>query len=136
MPEQVQDELGPGSPVAPPGMLDALIPVVTVIVLIALSVSLFGLDSIGGPLQVAIFTSAAIAALIAHKNGWSSTDVNNAVTGGISTIEYLPYCFFNLINSNLSMVYGFVGFKMDRIAPGEMSPEDGILAPLPTSTAT
>ncbi len=85
MSEQVPDEPGSGATVTPPSMLDALIPVVTLIALIALSVYLFGLDSTGGPLQVAIFTSAAVAALIAHKNGHSYPAVSDAVVGGIST---------------------------------------------------
>ena len=53
----------------PPSILDALIPVVALIALIALSVYLFGLDATSGPLQIAIFTAMVIAGLIAHKNG-------------------------------------------------------------------
>ena len=52
-----------------PSLLDALIPVVALIVLIALTISLFGTDATGGPLQVALFTSAVVAALVAFKNG-------------------------------------------------------------------
>jgi Na+:H+ antiporter, NhaC family len=66
-------------------MLDALIPVVALIGLIALSVYLFGLDSTNGALQVAIFTAMSIAGLIAHKNGYSYPEIGNAVIGGISS---------------------------------------------------
>jgi hypothetical protein len=52
-----------------PSLLDALIPVITLIVLIALSVYLFGVDATEGPLQVALLLSASVAALVAHKNG-------------------------------------------------------------------
>ena len=55
----------------PPSLLDALIPVVALIGLIALSVYLFGLDATNGALQVGLFTAMTIAALIAHKNGHS-----------------------------------------------------------------
>ena len=48
-------------------MLDAVIPVVALIGLIALSVYLFGLDSTNGALQVGLFTAMSIAGLIAHK---------------------------------------------------------------------
>src|SRR5215204_7118419 len=73
------------SPPRPPTMLDALVPVVALIGLIALSVYLFGLDSTLGPLQVALFTAATIAAVIAHKNGYSYITLGNAVIGGISS---------------------------------------------------
>ena len=61
---------GPEEP-RPPSMLDAVIPVVALIGLIALSVYLFGLDSTNGALQVGLFTAMSIAGLIAHKNGHS-----------------------------------------------------------------
>jgi NhaC family Na+:H+ antiporter len=72
-------------PVRPPSLLDAVIPVVSLIALIALTIVLFGLDSTEGPLQVALLLSAAIAALVAHKNGYQYTQVGDAIVGGIST---------------------------------------------------
>jgi len=66
-------------------MLDAVLPVVALIGLIALSVYLFGLDATLGPLQVALFTAATIAGLVAHKNGYSYVALGNAVIGGISS---------------------------------------------------
>ena len=66
-------------------MLDALIPVVALIALIALSVYLFGLDSTNGALQVGLFTAMTIAGVIAHKNGHSYTALWNAIIGGISS---------------------------------------------------
>ena len=69
----------------PPSMLDAVIPVVALIGLIALSVYLFGLDSTNGALQVGLFTAMSIAGLIAHKNGHSYPALTNAVIGGISS---------------------------------------------------
>ena len=75
---------GPEEP-RPPSMLDAVIPVVALIGLIALSVYLFGLDSTNGALQVGLFTAMSIAGLIAHKNGHSYPALGNAVIGGISS---------------------------------------------------
>jgi hypothetical protein len=43
---------------------------------------------------------------------------------GVTTFEYLPYCFFNIINPILSLIYGFTGFHMDKYAPGEVPPDD------------
>ena len=78
-------ELNKESEPRPPSMLDALLPVLTLIILIAISVYLFGLDATLGPLQVAIFTAMAVAGLIAHKNGYSYPAIGEAVIGGIST---------------------------------------------------
>src|SRR5688572_22272335 len=82
-PSQIELELN--SQPRQPSMLDALIPVVALIGLIALSVYLFGLDSTTGPLQIAIFTAMAVAGLIAHKNGYPYTTLSTAVIGGISS---------------------------------------------------
>lgn len=57
-----------------PSILDAVLPLITLIALIGSSVMLFGLDAIDGPVQVALLLSAMVAALIAIKNGhpWSA----------------------------------------------------------------
>jgi NhaC family Na+:H+ antiporter len=68
-----------------PSLLDALIPVITLIGLIGLTIALFGTDATGGPLQVALFMSATVAALVAMKNGHSYARVQGAVIGGISS---------------------------------------------------
>jgi NhaC family Na+:H+ antiporter len=68
-----------------PTLLDALIPVVTLIVLIGLTIALFGTDATGGPLQVALLTSAVVAALVALKNGRPIATVRDAAVGGIAS---------------------------------------------------
>ena len=35
-----------------------------------------------------------------------------AGTLGVATFAYLPYCFFNLINPVIAVIYGFIGFKI------------------------
>ena len=72
-------------PIGEPSMLDALIPVATLIGLIALTIALYGTDATGGPLQVALLTSAFVAGLVAFKNGHSVARVREAVIGGISS---------------------------------------------------
>ena len=59
----------PISPPRPPSVLDAIIPLITLMTLIGGAVMLFGLDAIDGPVQVALLLSAMVAALIALKNG-------------------------------------------------------------------
>jgi Na+:H+ antiporter, NhaC family len=85
MSEQSPDGTDKEPALRPPSLLDALIPVVALIGLIALSVYLFGLDATSGPLQVAIFTAMVVAGLIAHKNGLSYPALGTAIIGGISS---------------------------------------------------
>jgi NhaC family Na+:H+ antiporter len=68
-----------------PSFLDALIPVVALVVLILLTISIFGTDATGGPLQVALLGAAVVAALVAFKNGHTSARVREAAIGGISS---------------------------------------------------
>ena len=68
-----------------PTLLDALIPVITLIILIGLSLYFFGIDSAEGPLQVALLLSASVAALVAWKNGHEIPRISEAVVGGVST---------------------------------------------------
>jgi NhaC family Na+:H+ antiporter len=78
------EAVGVGSP-RPPSLLDALIPVITLVVLIGLTIVLFGTDATGGPLQVALLTSAVVAGLVALKNGHDVARVRGAAIGGITS---------------------------------------------------
>jgi NhaC family Na+:H+ antiporter len=69
----------------PPSLLDAVLPVVVLIGLIALTIALFGISATDGPLQVALLLSAAFAALIALKNGYTSAAIADAAIGGVTT---------------------------------------------------
>jgi NhaC family Na+:H+ antiporter len=68
-----------------PSLVDALIPLVTLIGLIALTIALFGTDATSGPLQVALLTSALIAGLVAYKNGFTAARIREAAIGGVSS---------------------------------------------------
>ena len=46
---------------------------------------------------------------------WNTCGAYMAGTLGVATFAYLPYCFFNLINPIMSMIYGYTNFKMARI---------------------
>ncbi|HTP00562.1 MAG TPA: Na+/H+ antiporter NhaC [Anaerolineales bacterium] len=67
-----------------PSLVDALIPLLFMILLLALSIVLFGLDAALGPLQVALFMSAVVAAVVAHKNGHSWERLGEEIVKGIS----------------------------------------------------
>ena len=68
----------------PPSLLDALLPVVVLIALLALTIGLFGVSATDGPLQVALLLSAAFASLVAFKNGYTVAAVAEAAVGGVT----------------------------------------------------
>src|SRR6476469_4237464 len=69
----------------PPSLLDALLPIVVLILLLALTIGLFGVSATDGPLQVALLLSAAFASLIAFKNGYTVAAVADAAVGGVAS---------------------------------------------------
>src|SRR3954451_15009458 len=68
----------------PPTLLDALLPVLVLIALLALTIALFGVSATDGPLQVARLLSAAFASLIAFKNGFTVEGVAQAAVSGVT----------------------------------------------------
>ncbi|MDX1405282.1 MAG: Na+/H+ antiporter NhaC [Woeseiaceae bacterium] len=68
-----------------PSLVDALIPILALIMMLALSVFLFGSDSSSGPNQIVLTLAAAIAAIVALKNGHAWADIQKAIVAGIST---------------------------------------------------
>src|SRR4051812_39754842 len=77
-------EASPEASIREPSMLDALIPLIFMIGLLALSIVMFGIDASLGPLQVALFMSAVVAAAVAHKNGYTWDRIGEEVVKGIS----------------------------------------------------
>ncbi len=67
-----------------PSLLDALLPLVALIIMLGLSVQLYGSDSSYGPNQIVLFLTAGIAALIGLKNGYRWADIEHAMINGIS----------------------------------------------------
>ena len=72
------------SKIRPPSMTDALIPIVTLIVLLAGALYLYEADGIGGPIQVALMLSMMVAGLVGLKNGHRWVDMGKAAVEGIS----------------------------------------------------
>jgi len=46
---------------------------------------------------------------------WNTCGAYMAGTLGVATFAYLPYCFFNIINPMVSIIYGYTNFKMAKI---------------------
>src|SRR5262245_58401817 len=65
-------------PARDPSLWDAIIPLITLAVLIGGSILLFGLDALDGPIQVALILCALVAALIALKNGHPWEEIQRA----------------------------------------------------------
>ena len=68
-----------------PTLLDALLPIVVLILLLVLTIVQFGIDATNGPLQVALLLSAAFASLMAFKNGFTVAGVADAAVGGVTS---------------------------------------------------
>ena len=51
---------------------------------------------------------------------WNSCGAYMSATLGIATLAYLPYCFFNLINVLVSLIYAVIGFQIKRLKPEEI----------------
>ena len=68
-----------------PTLLDALIPIAALIAMLAMSVYIFGSDSSSGPNQIVLTIGAAIASIVAIKNGHDWFDLQRAIIAGIST---------------------------------------------------
>lgn len=68
-----------------PSLLQALTPILVLVVLLAGAVYLFGSDSSGGANQIVLIIGTAIAAIIAVRNGHAWSDIERAIIDGIST---------------------------------------------------
>ena len=67
-----------------PSLLQSLIPIVFLIAMLAASVYLFGDGSSGGPNQIALVLSAAVAATVGALNGYSWKTMERGIVHGIS----------------------------------------------------
>src|SRR6478736_4514266 len=94
-------------PPTPPSLLDAILPVVVLIGLIALTIWLFGISATDGPLQVALLLSGAFAALIALKNGHSISAVGEAGVAGVAAA--IPAIFILLAVGALIGTWNMAG---------------------------
>ena len=69
-----------------PSYWDAIVPLITLIVLIAGSVSLFGSAAVDGPMQVALILSVMVTSFIILKNGHSWASVVKSSQSALSSL--------------------------------------------------
>ena len=72
------------SQIKPPSMMDALVPIIFLIILLTLSVYLFGEDSSYGANQIALILSGCLASIIGLKNGYDWKTIEKGIINGIS----------------------------------------------------
>ena len=72
------------SKIKPPSFLDALIPIIVLVVLLASAIILYGSDGTSGPIQVALMLSMMVAGLVGLKNGHKWADMGKAAVEGVS----------------------------------------------------
>jgi len=54
---------------------------------------------------------------------WNTCGTAMATSLGVSTFAYLPYCFLNLVNPIVSIVFGFTGITMMKLEDDPSAPE-------------
>ena len=47
---------------------------------------------------------------------WNSCGAYMAATLGIATVSFVPFCFFNLLNALVTVLFAFTGFRMLKVA--------------------
>jgi hypothetical protein len=70
------------SKIRTPAMLDAFIPIISLVNLLGTAVYLYGSGATGGPIQVALILCTMIAGLVGLKNGHSWEDMGHAAVEG------------------------------------------------------
>lgn len=68
-----------------PGMGYALLPIVTLVLLLSCAYYLFGEEAAGGANQIALLFSGMVAALIGRKHGWSFDAIRAAAVESVTT---------------------------------------------------
>ncbi len=81
----MSNEIKADNPIKPPSFLDALIPIIALVILLGSAIYLYGADSTSGPVQVALILCMMIAGLIGLKNGHKWEDMGKAAVDGISS---------------------------------------------------
>jgi len=82
-PELYNDKTAVNTPKAP-SMLDALIPIISLIFMLAAAVTYFEDNSSYGPNQIALLIAMGVAVIIGLKNGYSWSSIEKAMANGIS----------------------------------------------------
>lgn len=51
---------------------------------------------------------------------WNTCGVYMSGVLGVATFAYMPYCFFNILSPMISVLYGYLNFKIEKIGDAEV----------------
>ena len=103
-------------------IIDSLIPLLSLVLMLTVSVYLFESDSSYGPNQIALIIAAGIASIVAIKNGHLWKDILEAIVKSISTAMGALLIFL--------CVGALIGTCLLYTSP---SPRDATLSRMPSS---
>ena len=66
-----------------PGLIASIVPLLALMVMLALSVHLYGADSSYGANQIALLLAGGLAAIVGIRNGWHWDDIQEAIVHGV-----------------------------------------------------
>ena len=46
---------------------------------------------------------------------WNTCGATQSAVLGVATFTYLPYCFFNIISPLMTIIYAYMGIKIEKI---------------------
>ena len=99
-----------------PHPLVCLIPFVVLAVTLTFIVRCFGADSLAGASQVALLFSASLAATITSVLiPWNSCGMTQSTVLKVPTLDYLPYCIFNLLSPVISVIVAATGYRIFKL---------------------
>ncbi len=90
------ESLTPPRNIKEPSYADAIIPAVTLVVLIAGAIFLFGLDALDGPVQVALIFCDILVGLIITKNGHSWDEVGKSAQVAMGSVTTPFFILFGI----------------------------------------
>lgn len=73
-------------PIRPPSYLDAILPLVLLVVLIAGALQLYGLDALGGPIPAALVVCAMATGVLVLRNGHAWSEVEEAIKRAVGSV--------------------------------------------------
>jgi NhaC family Na+:H+ antiporter len=94
---------------------------------VAVFATAFGLNVVAGDQYIALVLPSKVFRVEFARRGLAPTNSCGAFMSaalGVSTLLYLPFCFFNIASPLLSLVYGFTGFRIERVRPAGTEPAD------------
>ena len=92
----MDDELITPRKIKEPSYADAIIPAVTLVVLIAGAIFLFGLDALDGPVQVALIFCDILVGLIITKNGHHWDEVGRSAQAAMGSVTTPFFILFGI----------------------------------------